>query len=109
MMSNYVILYSGGKMPESEMEQKQVLKAWEDWYGKIGKALVDAGNPFSPKAKSIASDGKVRDNMDGCMPSGYSIIQAESMEAAVSMARNCPILRDGANVSVYETFNAMGM
>ena len=109
MMTNYVILYSGGKMPESETEQKQVLNAWDEWYGKVGKALVDAGNPFAPRAKSITSDGKIMDATDGCMPSGYSIIQADSLEAAVAMAKNCPILKDGAKVSVYETFNAMEM
>lgn len=109
MMNNYVILYSGGRMPESETEQQQNLQAWEQWYGKVGKALVDAGNPFTPRAKSITSDGKILDDVDGCMPSGYSIIQADSLEAAVSLARNCPILKDGAKVSVYETFNAMEM
>jgi hypothetical protein len=109
MMNNYVILYSGGKMPESETEQQHVLQAWEDWYGRVGKALVDAGNPFAPRAKSITSDGKVMDDMDGCSPSGYTIIQADSLEAAVAMAKNCPILKDGAKISVYETFNAMEM
>jgi hypothetical protein len=109
MMNNFVILYSGGRMAESETEQKQVMQAWEDWFGKVGKGLVDAGNPFSSKAKSISSDGKVMDDSDGCMPSGYSIIQAESLDAAVALARDCPVLRDGAQISVYETFNTMGM
>ena len=108
MMNNYVILYNGGRMPESDLEQKQVLKAWEDWYRRVGKALVDEGNPFSPKSRSITSDGKVMDNRGDCNPSGYTIIQAESLEAAVSMAKLCPILKAGANVSVYETFYAMG-
>ena len=109
MKTNYVILYSGGSMPETETEQKVVLQAWQDWYSHIGSALVDAGNPFGPKARSITSDGMVMDDSDGCMPSGYSIIQADSIDSAVRLAQTCPILRDGARVSVYETFNAMGM
>ena len=28
-MADYVLLYSGGRMPESEDEQAQVMKAWE--------------------------------------------------------------------------------
>ena len=32
MKTNYVILYSGGKMPESESEQKAILQDWENWY-----------------------------------------------------------------------------
>jgi hypothetical protein len=109
MKTNYVILYSGGSMPESESEQKAVMQAWEDWYSRIGNALVDAGNPFGPRAKSITSDGMIKDDSDGCMPSGYSIIQADSIDSAVMLAQTCPILRDGAKVSVYETFNAMPM
>ncbi len=61
-------------MPESEAEQKAVLKEWEAWFGKIGSNLVDGGNPFTPKAKSIASDGKVSDGPVGAMASGYSVI-----------------------------------
>ena len=109
MKTNYVILYSGGSMPESESEQQAAMQAWEDWYSRIGNALVDAGNPFGPRAKSITSDGMIMDDSDGCMPSGYSIIQADSIDSAVMLAQTCPILKDGAKVSVYETFNAMTM
>ena len=49
------------------------------------------------------------DNMDGCIPTGYSIIQPESLEAAVSMAKTYPIQRDWAKISVYETFGAIVM
>ena len=109
MKTNYVILYSGGRMPESESEQKAILQDWENWYSRIGNALVDAGNPFGPKAKSITSDGMVMEDSEGCMPSGYSIIQADSLDSAVRMAQSCPILKDGARISVYETFSAMAM
>jgi hypothetical protein len=109
MKTNYVILYTGGSMPESESEQKAVLQEWQDWYSQVGNALVDAGNPFGPRAKSITSDGRIMDDSDGCMPSGYTIIQADSIDSAVRLAQTCPILKDGAKVSVYETFDAMAM
>ena len=79
MRTNYVMLYNGGRMPESEVEQEEILKAWDAWYSKIGNALVDAGNPFASRAKSITSDGMVIDAKDDCMPSGYTIIQADSL------------------------------
>ena len=107
MRTNYVILFSGGRMPESETEQEATLKAWEEWYGRIGNALVDAGNPFGSRAKSITSDGMIVEAKGDCIPSGYTIIQADSLEAAVSMAKTCPILKDGAKVSVYETFDTL--
>jgi hypothetical protein len=109
MKTKYVILYSGGSMPESETEQKAALQSWQDWYSRIGNALVDAGNPFGQKAKSIHSNGMVIDDRDDCMPSGYTIIQADNIDSAVMLAQSCPILKDGAKVSVYETFDAMAM
>lgn len=108
-MATFVLLYSGGSMPQSEAEQKAVLKEWEAWFGKIGSNLVDGGNPFTPKAKTIASDGKVSDGSVGTMASGYSVIKADSLDAAVAVAKGCPVLKGGAKITVYETFNAMGM
>jgi len=40
-MTDFVLLYSGGKMPETESEQQAVVKEWEAWYGKIGAAVGD--------------------------------------------------------------------
>ena len=106
-MANFLLLYSGGKMPESPAEQAAILKDWETWMGGLGKALVDGGNPFTPTAKSIASDGKVSDGPIGAMANGYSIIKADSFNAAVDVAKRCPVLKGGAKITVYETFNVM--
>jgi hypothetical protein len=106
-MVSYLLLYSGGSMPASPAEQAAVMQAWGAWFGKLGSALVDGGNPFTPMAKTIAGDGKVSDGPVGPMASGYSIIKADSLAAAVEMAKGCPVLQGGAKVSVFETFNAM--
>jgi hypothetical protein len=106
-MANFVLLYSGGSMPESEAERAAVLQAWGVWYGKLGAAVVDGGNPFTPMAKSIASNGRVSDGPVGTMATGYSIIKADSLDAAVAMAKACPVLTSGGQISVYETFPVM--
>jgi hypothetical protein len=108
-MANYLLLYSGGSMGQSEAEQKAFMKEWETWFAKVGKSLVDGGNPFTPKAKNVSSDGKVNDGSIGAMASGYSVIAADSLDAAVALARVCPVLKGGAKITVYETFNAAGM
>ena len=108
-MNNYLLLYSGGKMPESEAEQAAVLKEWEVWFGQLGADLVDGGNPFTPAAKTVASDGAVSEGGLATMASGYSIIKAGSLDEATTKAQGCPVLKGGAQVSVYETFSAMGM
>jgi|SRR6266704_6267110 hypothetical protein len=106
-MANYVLLYSGGDMPASEAEQAAVMQAWGAWFGRLGSALVDAGNPFSGKAKSIATDGTVSEGPGSSVASGYSIIKADSLDAAVELARGCPVLGGGARIAVFETFQVM--
>ncbi len=104
-MADYVLLYSGGRMPESEDERSQVMKAWEGWFGQLGSALKDGGNPFSGQSKTIAADGSVSEG--GGSSSGYSIIQADSLDAAVDLAKGCPVTAGGASITVYETFAVM--
>jgi hypothetical protein len=106
-MANFVLLYSGGSMPETEAEQAAVLQAWTAWYEGLGSAVVDPGNPFSPMAKSITSDGTVSDGPIGTPASGYTIIKADSLDEAAGIAKDCPVLQGGAQISVYETFNVM--
>jgi hypothetical protein len=106
-MTKFVLLYAGGGMPETEAETAKVMKAWEAWYTALGSAVVDPGYPFTPVAKSITSDGTVSDGPTGAMASGYTIIQAESFDKAVSMAQSCPVLQGGADISVFETFEVM--
>ena len=106
-MANFLLLYSGGGMPEGQAEQAKVMQAWNAWFGELGSNLVDGGNPFSPHAKSIASDGTVSDGSVGTPASGYSIIKADSLNAAVEVARRCPVIHGGSKITVYETFPVM--
>ena len=104
-MKNFVLLSSGGSMPE-EAEMAQVMKDWEAWYGQLGSAVVDPGNPMSA-AKSITPDGSVKDGPTGTMPNGYIILQADSLDAATKMAQSCPVLQGGSDLTVFETFAGM--
>ena len=106
-MANFVLLYTGGGMPETEAEQAAVLQAWGAWYGALGSAVVDGGNPFTAVAKHLASNGTVSAGPVGTMATGYSIIKADSLDAAVEMSKGCPILMSGGQISVYETFPVM--
>ncbi len=103
-MANYVLIYHGGKMPESQEEGAAVMQAWNDWFAAIGEAVVDGGNPAS-KTRRIAPDGSVTDDANG--PSGYSVLKADSLDAAVELAKGCPVLQGGSSIQVVETFEAM--
>lgn len=101
-MTKYVLLYTGGSMPESEAEAAKVMQAWHTWMGGLGSALSDGGNPFS-SVKTIASNGSVSEAPVGVMQTGYSVLTADSLDAAVKLAKGCPHLANGGQVSVYET------
>ncbi len=63
--------------------------------------------PIASLAKNIASDGKVSNDPVGTMPSGYAIIKTDSLDAAIAMAKGCPVLKSGAKISVFETAQAL--
>ena len=106
-MANYLLLYSGGGMPEGEAEQAKVMAAWNGWFGSLGDKLVDGGNPFSGQARRIGANGKVADEGNDHRHTGYSILKAGSLDEAVQLAQGCPVLGGGAEVEVYETFDVM--
>lgn len=105
-MSDFLLLYQGGSMPETDEAKKQAMDAWTAWFTSLGAAVKDPGNPFSGQAKSIAADGAISDGGGGTA-SGYSVITADSLDAAVAMSKGCPVLQGGATITVHETINVM--
>jgi len=104
-MANFLLTFhGGGPMPATKEEQDQVMTAWTDWFGALGDALVDGGNPIS-QARAISPDGSVMEATSA--PSGYSILKADSLDQAVALSKGCPVLVGGATVLVSETFPVM--
>jgi len=104
-MAKYLLLYSGGSMPETEAEQAAVVAAWDSWFAELGPALADGGNPFTPAAKRITAGPAVTDT--AASASGYSVIEADSLDIAAKLASGCPVLQGGADITVFETFPVM--
>lgn len=105
-MANYLLVYKGGEStpPASEEEGQKVMAAWMGWFGSMGDAVVDGGNPISV-SKTVASNGAVSEGGSGI--NGYSVLKADNLDAAAELAKGCPHLASGGTVEVYETFNAM--
>lgn len=98
-MPKYVLTYSGGHgRPETEEEQAQAMKAWEEWFAGLGSAVLDGGNPIGP-SRTLAPGGEVS---DGSRVNGYSLIEADDLDAAVAMAKDCPMLDNDGTVEVGE-------
>ncbi len=106
-MANYLLAYHGGSgMPESEEDQAAEMQAWGAWFGGLGEGLVDGGAPTA-QAKTI-TNSSVSDGAGAMHLSGYSILSADTLDAAVTMAQGCPVLKNGGTVNVYETID-LGM
>ena len=104
-MTNYLLTYYGTGMPETSDDQAKVLAAWQAWFGQLGSNLVDGGNPTS-QSRAVSADGSVMDATSA--PTGYSILKADSLDAAIQAAKGCPVLIDkNAVVVVSETFATM--
>jgi hypothetical protein len=92
-MANYILAYHGGKMPETPEEGAAVMAKWQAWFGTLGDAVVDGGAPVG-MSRTVSSSGVADDG--GANPlSGYSIVKADSIDAATEMAKGCPILEHG--------------
>ena len=105
-MTNYLLAYTGNaSTPAGEEEGQAVMAAWGVWFDALGSAVVDPGNPTSA-SKTVATDGNISDGTVGGV-AGYSIVSADSLDAAAEMAKGCPHLPAGGQIEVYETFQVM--
>lgn len=103
-MAKYLFVYHGGKSPESDEEYKEVMDAWGNWFGSMGAAVVDGGNPVGASS-TVHSDGSVTADGGSNPASGYSLIEANNVEEAISKARACPILEAGGSVELAEALD----
>ena len=99
-MPQYVIVYLGGNQPSSPEEGKQHFSKYMEWLSSLGDAAVSPANPLK-NTSTVNPDGTVTTGGTTTM-SGYSIIEADSMEAALSIAKSCPFLDINGSLEVSE-------
>ena len=103
-MANYLLAYKGGSMAQTDAEREEAMKRWGGWFGGLGQAVVDAGNPFGPST-SLAQNGGAGGASSNL--SGYSILTASSLADAAQLAKDCPVIAAGGSVDIYETVPIM--
>ena len=94
--------------PETAMSPEQLqamMKPWMDWVGSIAaqNKLVSAGNRLEPdgmvvKPGNIVTNGPYVEIKEAI--GGYTIVKATSLEEAVGLSGDCPILSVGGTVEV---------
>ena len=105
-MPQYVIVYLGGDQPSSPEEGKQHMAKYREWLSSLGDSAVSPANPFK-NTSTINPDGTVTPGSTTSM-SGYTIIEADSMEAALSIAKGCPFLDIDGSLEVSELIQMPG-
>jgi hypothetical protein len=105
-MAKFVVIYSGGGgMGASPEEQQRIMDEWGAWYGKMGAAIADGGDPFGA-SRNIKAGGTVADGPLGDTPAtGYTLITADSLDAAAQACADHPHLNHGGQLQVFETID----
>jgi hypothetical protein len=97
-MAKYLMVFYGGTMETDPKKAEKSMATWLKWYKDLGKAVIDIGAPTQP-GKIIGSSGIKTLGQNPV--TGYSILQAENLDAAVALSKNCPIIANGGQVAVY--------
>ncbi|WP_061961552.1 YciI family protein [Demequina flava] len=104
-MPRYVFIYHAPPMPTdmappSAEEGKAMMDAWYAWAQKVGDDLEDLGVPLG--GGQHVTPGGVQDSTREV--AGYSILNADSMDAALDLAKVHPHLNmpGGCTIEVHE-------
>ena len=92
-MPKFIFAYHGGTKPESPEAGAALMAKWQTWLDGLGASVVSPGNPVG-KSKTVSATG-VADHGGPDPLSGFSIIEASDMDAALEMAKSCPHVSHG--------------
>jgi len=105
-MPQFIIVYLGGDQPSSPEEGQQHFARYMEWLSDLGDAAVSPANPLRDTS-TVNPDGSVTAGGATTM-SGYTLVEADSMQAALSMAKTCPFLEIGGSLEVSELVEMPG-
>ena len=102
------MLYRGPATPMEDFTPEQSaeqMKAWGDWMGRVGSALVDGGAPFGQRT-AVSDDGTSPAPSD---QNGYTIVEADSIDGARALTDGHPFLSEGKGRFTVEIFELVPM
>ena len=103
-MPRYVLAYHGGDKPKSPEEGAKNMAEWQAWLGSLGEAVINPGTPLS--GTQTVSSGGVQPSSSTM--SGFTIVEAGSIDAAIEMARSSPFLNINGTIDVSEVMELPG-
>jgi hypothetical protein len=88
-MPQYVMTYHGGNQLSTPAEDQRHFACYLDWLDSLGDSAVSPANPFA-NTHRVSPDGAVSTGATTAM-SGFTIIAAASMDAALAVAKSWPV------------------
>ena len=106
--SEYLLLFRGGSWDRSlsPAELQNAMSEFLAWFERLStEGTLKAGQPLMDDARIVSgkngrnvADGPFAESKEAV--GGYFLIEAASLDAAVAVAQQCPILEHGAEVEV---------
>jgi hypothetical protein len=90
-------------MPTDPEAAQQMLAAFQAWVSETGEAMRDPGAPLAG-AKTVSADS-VAEGQTEARVSGYTVIEAGTIDEAVELVRNHPFLSRGGSLQVSESIS----
>ena len=97
-MPQFVLMYVGGNPPETPEEGQRNFARYKQWLDDLGDVAVSPGNPLM-NTRTVHPQGHVTEGSQ-TTASGYTIVECEDMEAALTIAQACPFLDTGGALEV---------
>ena len=94
-MKKFVFLYNS---EPNETPSDDVMDVWMTWFTSINASILEMGNPFMDGVL-VTSDSSSVIPPENNPISGYTVIKAEDLEAAIAIAKTCP---GKSGMQVYE-------
>jgi hypothetical protein len=107
VMARFMFVYRGNPQRHSELSPEQMqqqMQKWGEWIGQAMKQgwMVDGGDGLTDEGRvvttKIVTDGPFMESKE--VLGGFSIVEADSIDAAAQRAKGCPGLAVGGSVEV---------
>ncbi len=102
-MAEFLIAYIGEKDMSNEEGMRQ-MQRWKSWIASLGDAVVNPGTPLA-HTRVVGEDGSVTEADAAQRITGFSVVQADDLDAAMAMAKQCPYLGVMGTLQVAQMIN----
>jgi hypothetical protein len=106
-MAKFLFVYRGGRQAMRQMTPEQMQQSMQKWGTWISEGMqkgwmLDPGDGLTEEGRvvkgKVVTDGPFVESKE--IVGGFSIVEANTVDAAAELAKGCPGLQTGGNVEV---------